>query len=433
MDSLNVPKKRGRKAKVKPEQSEDNEKKEVKVLKKRGRKPKNVVIMENEEEIKVPKKRGRKPKKKVYSVIKMDNSSTINNNENIILHLPIKSDESEDTNNNNLLNDNTNQNLFEYNPEIPPIPLPYNNLNKETYKSIKNDELETTEPTLGKNDSQFGANDSQFGANDSQFGANDSLIETNDSQFNSNISLEQINSKFEQNNDMFSNNENNFNQSENVTNTCIPYNKDLQENDMFLNNNEESYKKISNSMGQLYDNTKNKSWPVSTTIACWWCCHNFDTSPVGIPTSLDDNTFNVYGCFCSYNCAMSHIFSNNNNSNNSWEEFTLLKLLYKKMNNTNAELKCAPPKEVLELFGGTVNINDYRNSFKVNNISYRYITPPIISIISQIIEEKKNINQKNTSENKNVLQVSNTFRLQRSKPLVSSKNSLEATMGIKIK
>lgn len=103
------------------------------------------------------------------------------------------------------------------------------------------------------------------------------------------------------------------------------------------------------------------------------------------------------------------------------------------MNNNNAELKCAPPKEVLELFGGTVNINDYRNSFKVNNISYRYITPPIISIISQIIEEKKSINQKNTIENKNVLQVSNTFRLQRSKPLVSSKNSLEATMGIKIK
>ena len=44
MDSLNVPKKRGRKAKVKPEQPEENENKEVKVLKKRGRKPKKVVI-----------------------------------------------------------------------------------------------------------------------------------------------------------------------------------------------------------------------------------------------------------------------------------------------------------------------------------------------------------------------------------------------------
>ena len=185
-------------------------------------------------------------------------------------------------------------------------------------------------------------------------------------------------------------------------------------------------------MNKLYEQTKNKTWPVSTTIACWWCCHNFDNSPVGIPCSLKNNTFSVYGCFCSYNCAMSHIFSNNN-SNNSWEEFSLLKLLYKKMNNATSQLKCAPPKEILELFGGTVNINEYRNSFKVNNISYRYITPPIISIISQIIEEKKNINQKNTCEIKNFLQMSNSFRLQRSKPLVSSKNSLEATMGIKIK
>ena len=179
---------------------------------------------------------------------------------------------------------------------------------------------------------------------------------------------------------------------------------------------------------------KTKTWPTNTNIACWWCCHQFNTQPIAIPTKLENNIFHVYGCFCSYNCAMSYIFNNNNT--NSWEEFTLLKLLYKKINNSNELLTCAPPKEILQMFGGTVTIEEYRQSFKTNTISYRYITPPMISIISQIIEEKNNINQKlnKQSHNKpNILQISKTYKLQRNKSLVNTKNSLESTMGIRIK
>ena len=420
MDSLNVPKKRGRKSKIKTEPTE------VKVLKKRGRKPKNVILVENEneDEIKIPKKRGRKPKKKIYSVVKVDNLSTINNNENIILHLPIKSDDTMDITN-GISNSNINQGLFEYNPTIPPIPTPYNNMNKVIYKTVKNDDVDNSEAQINNSEAPFNNSEAPFNNSEAPFNDN-SLFNNCDAPINNCDAPINDNS-------LFNNSEVPINNSEiPINNSEVPINDQLPNNAIFLNNTELSYKKITYSMNKLYEQTKNKTWPVSTTIACWWCCHNFDNSPVGIPCSLKNNTFSVYGCFCSYNCAMSHIFSNNN-SNNSWEEFSLLKLLYKKMNNATSQLKCAPPKEILELFGGTVNINEYRNSFKVNNISYRYITPPIISIISQIIEEKKNINQKNTGEIKNILQISNSFRLQRSKPLVSSKNSLEATMGIKIK
>ena len=74
---LKIPKKRGRKPK--------NQEIKKKNTKKRGRKPKPKNIDQQQTE-KIPKKRGRKPK------ISSDNTSTkqINQDDTIILHIPIK-------------------------------------------------------------------------------------------------------------------------------------------------------------------------------------------------------------------------------------------------------------------------------------------------------------------------------------------------------
>ena len=173
-----------------------------------------------------------------------------------------------------------------------------------------------------------------------------------------------------------------------------------------------------------------KSWPENTNLGCWWCCHTFTNQPIGVPCNKKNDIFYLYGCFCSYNCATSYVF--NNNIGNKYEQYSLLKLIYKKIHNKESNFKCAPPKEILEFFGGTVSISDYRKSFDINDLSYRYLIPPIISIISQVIEEKKNILNKNKQNNK-VLNTVNTFKLKRTKPLNNSKNSLESTMGLTIK
>ena len=101
LELVKVIKKRGRKPKIKDDESDDK----PKIHKKRGRKPKPKI----DEEVKIPKKRGRKPKDK-YSVV--DNVLNLNNNEeHIILHLPIKSKD--------LLNSELIENkLLRYNPEI---------------------------------------------------------------------------------------------------------------------------------------------------------------------------------------------------------------------------------------------------------------------------------------------------------------------------
>ena len=93
IDIEKIVKKRGRKPKNKNIEENNDEKSDIKkieepkVLKKRGRKPK---VKTEEEEIKIPKKRGRKPKEKIYSVKELPKTFyEENKNETLILHLPI--------------------------------------------------------------------------------------------------------------------------------------------------------------------------------------------------------------------------------------------------------------------------------------------------------------------------------------------------------
>ena len=121
----NIPKKRGRKPKKK---NEDNIVQEKPLPKKRGRKPKK----KSDDLVKekaIPKKRGRKPKKKIYNIIEIEKSNNINNNDNIILHLPIKLGDIDKNNNTSDLKLGN----ISYNPTIPNIPQPYDiseNVNK---------------------------------------------------------------------------------------------------------------------------------------------------------------------------------------------------------------------------------------------------------------------------------------------------------------
>ena len=95
-------KKRGRKPKIRDETTEPPVKK---IPGKRGRKPKEKV---EPVEIKVPKRRGRKPKDKSYGVVNIDNKNQ--ETDNIIIHLPIKTE--------NIKNNLKENELLTYNPNL---------------------------------------------------------------------------------------------------------------------------------------------------------------------------------------------------------------------------------------------------------------------------------------------------------------------------
>lgn len=168
----------------------------------------------------------------------------------------------------------------------------------------------------------------------------------------------------------------------------------IHNKDEFIN------KKVKSILVQFDDFNKIKQWPNSIDIKCWWCCHNFENTPCGIPIKFntDDNVFYVYGCFCSFNCALSYNFETK--TDKKWERAGLIQLLYNKTYNTDEELNYAPNRECLKDFGGYMTIEDFRNNQKDTTFNINY--PPMLSIIPQIEEIQiiKETNRENDFQEK---------------------------------
>lgn len=179
----------------------------------------------------------------------------------------------------------------------------------------------------------------------------------------------------------------------------------------------------------LKDFDKNNTWPEKTDIKCWWCCHNFDNTPVGIPIKIYDNIFYLKGCFCSFNCCLSYV--NDNKTLYKYDNiYPNIKSLRAKLTNKrlNDPLTPAPPRECLDIFGGELSIEEFRSInddyiFKrvnypmkiiVEQIEKINIKPSVNKIIikepqNEINEELINQAQIRISKNKEMKTVSNTL------------------------
>jgi hypothetical protein len=119
-----------------------------------------------------------------------------------------------------------------------------------------------------------------------------------------------------------------------------------------------------------------QEWLHKTDICCWWCCHQFDTVPIGYPIKYIDKTnkFRSRGIFCSFPCMIA--YSKEQKSENK----ELIKYLFYKLtglNSFNENLKPAPPRCALKMFGGMLDIDEFRNSIPNNKI-YQMIEYPMI-------------------------------------------------------
>jgi hypothetical protein len=163
-----------------------------------------------------------------------------------------------------------------------------------------------------------------------------------------------------------------------------------------------------------------------TDVACWWCTYNFDNMPCVIPEKIVNDTYHVFGCFCSYNCASA--YNLNMGDYKVWDRYSLLKILYYFIFNTDIDIVNAPPKECLKKFGGYLSIEEFRAASIKNDKEYRLIMPNMKTTIP-VIEE----NYKNGSPFINKIKSCNTsdqLVLCRTKPLPNSKNMLFETMGL---
>lgn len=180
---------------------------------------------------------------------------------------------------------------------------------------------------------------------------------------------------------------------------------------------------------------ENKEWIKKCNVSCWWCCHEFDSIPIGIPLEYKNNKFHVFGIFCSFSCLLAYT----NGSKYSKHE-SLIHLMYKKLtggvvlsskqnyindldkmidesifkNDENIDPKHlkqeyikslsslldenfnpAPDRCMLTKFGGKLSIDEFRKSSK-ERVIYKMHEYPMI-LIQHNVEEinMNNIKDKN--------------------------------------
>ncbi len=141
------------------------------------------------------------------------------------------------------------------------------------------------------------------------------------------------------------------------------------------------------------------------TVACWWCCHTFEWDPLHFPYAFTANIFYTTGHFCSWECMKAYAIDKN-----KLGECEYITLMRKRMEGKITATKKAPSRYTLEMFGGTMTIDEYRKG-----------CPVVIKIPGEIFQK-----QEVFKEEKHV----DGLKLKREKPLERSKGKLETSLGV---
>jgi hypothetical protein len=148
----------------------------------------------------------------------------------------------------------------------------------------------------------------------------------------------------------------------------------------------------------------------------------------------------MYGNFCSPECATAYLFKERIDANVQWERYALLNSLYAE----DAEvpvgsprgIRPAPPREVLRMFGGSMDIREYRALVHEKRLRVDVLTPPMVSII-QTMDTKpidfydqnlKNVFIRNDIQHKYNAPGAQGLRLRRTKPVKNRESTVDWAM-----
>ena len=130
-----------------------------------------------------------------------------------------------------------------------------------------------------------------------------------------------------------------------------------------------------NYLFQIIKSENNKN----VSCVCWNCCHKFHNVAKSIPIKYVKPVFYTYGDLCSLECGMRYV--HDNFKCEKWEIYSLINFYNNKILNNSNKINIPLSRLSLELFGGTLTIEEYRSKF--NNIGiHELVMPQIIPIKS---------------------------------------------------
>jgi hypothetical protein len=121
--------------------------------------------------------------------------------------------------------------------------------------------------------------------------------------------------------------------------------------------------------------------------ACFWCSYDFDNPSIYIPKYQSKDTYHVYGCFCSPECAVAYLMNENIDNSVRFERYALLNHMYSKIYEYSKNIKPAPnPHYILEKYYGNLTIQEYRALLKSHRL-YLMIDKPLTRILPEYYDD----------------------------------------------
>ena len=152
--------------------------------------------------------------------------------------------------------------------------------------------------------------------------------------------------------------------------------------------------------------------------ACFWCTFEFDNPPVYIPKHFIKDSYHVYGCFCSPECATAHLMEENIDSSSKFERYHLINHIYSKIYDYKKNIKPAPnPFYMLDKYYGNLTIQEYRSLLK-NERLFLIVDKPLTRILPELHEDNDDfiINNK--------IIPSNTYQIKKKLQNKQTKNNI---------
>lgn len=152
--------------------------------------------------------------------------------------------------------------------------------------------------------------------------------------------------------------------------------------------------------------------------ACFWCTHDFDNPPIYIPKFFIKDSYHVYGCFCSPECATAYLMEENIDSSSKFERYHLINHVYSKIYDYKKNIKPAPnPYYMLDKYYGNLSIQEYRTLLR-NDRLFLIVDKPLTRILPELHEDNDDfiINNK--------IIPSNTYQIKKKLQRNQTKNNI---------
>ena len=198
-----------------------------------------------------------------------------------------------------------------------------------------------------------------------------------------------------------------------------------EDNDYDCDDDEDDYKKNNdNDIRNIWKKLKVLEHNLHTNnicdkkSACFWCTCDFDNPPVYIPKHYIKHAYDVYGCFCSPECASAHLMEENIDSSSKFERYHLLNNIYAKIYDYKKNIKPAPnPYYMLDKYYGNLSIQEYRSLLR-NERLFLVVDKPLTRVLPELHEDNDDfiINNK--------IIPSNTYQIKKKLQKKQTKNTI---------